>query len=148
MLENEGHNPLIQHQTEESSAGMSSGSHYPSHAKHDEGLAHHHTSGGEIEDMPPLVAVSLPADSGTLLVHGTPKPSDVKTNTEEDQCVEDQQEGSSTVEPITWGNINKPPPPFTNGNKSPCLLHPTPTTCTAPALCARSQWVPRIPPRS
>jgi hypothetical protein len=41
MMENEGHNPLIQHQTEESSADMSSGSHYPSHAKYDEGLAHH-----------------------------------------------------------------------------------------------------------
>jgi hypothetical protein len=103
MLENEGHNPLIQQQAEVSSADMSSGSHYPSHAKHDEGLAHHHTSGGEIEDMPSLLAVSLPADSGTLWVHGTPTPSDITTNTEEDQCVEDKKEGSSTVEPITWG---------------------------------------------
>jgi hypothetical protein len=107
MLENEGHNPLIQHQTEDSSADMSSGSHYPSPAKHDEGLAHHHTSGGEIEDMPTLVAVSFPTDSGALLIHGTHTLSDITTNTEEDQCVEDHKEGSSTVEPITWGQYQQ-----------------------------------------
>jgi hypothetical protein len=74
--------------------------------------------------MPPLVAVSLPADSGTLLVHGTPKPSDVKTDTEEDQSVEDQKEGSSTVEPITWGQYKQTTTSIHEWEQIPMLASP------------------------